>query len=83
MERKDFIKQTSIVTAGLLLHNPFSLHSQQKGNEKINIGIIGCGDRGKGLVELLNEMSDKFTITAICDIHDFRFTEAKVVLPQQ
>lgn len=79
MQRRNFIKQSSIATGSLLFQNSLSSLAAIYDNEKITVGIIGCGDRGKGLMEVLNEMPDKFTITAICDILDFRFQEAKKI----
>jgi len=43
----------------------------------IKIGIIGCGDRGKGIMHVINQSPDKFSITAICDVLDFRLAEAE------
>lgn len=43
----------------------------------INIAIVGCGDRGKGIMTVLNQLPDKFKITAVCDVLDFRLTEAQ------
>jgi predicted dehydrogenase len=82
MERRNFIKNTSLLTGGLLLHNEllqaFSIDFDAK---KLNIGIIGCGDRGKGLMQVLKTLPDKFNITAVCDVLDFRLTEALKVEP--
>ncbi len=49
--------------------------------KKLNIGIIGCGDRGKGLMYTLKELSGQFQIKAICDVLDFRLEAAKKVEP--
>jgi len=43
----------------------------------INVGIIGCGDRGKGIIRVMDELSQKFKVVAICDVLDMRLTEAQ------
>ena len=47
--------------------------------DKITVGVIGCGDRGKGVMHILKELDDEFTINAICDVLDFRLEEAKKI----
>ena len=47
--------------------------------DKLTIGIIGCGDRGKGIMHLMQELPDLFTVKAICDILDFRIAEARKI----
>ena len=81
MSRRNFIKQSSILTGGLLLHKPLMSLSKMYSDEKITIGIIGCGDRGKGIMDVLKEMPDKFTITATCDILDIRLQQANKISP--
>ena len=78
MNRRKFIKQSGLLAGGLLLHNTW-LHAfaANASGKKITVGIIGCGDRGKGLMEVLKKLNDKFTVTAICDVLDFRLEEAK------
>jgi predicted dehydrogenase len=81
MSRRTFIKQSSILTGGLLLHKPLMSLSKMYSDEKITIGIIGCGDRGKGIMDVLKEMPDKFMITATCDILDIRLQQANKISP--
>lgn len=79
MQRRNFIKQSSIATGGLLLHNQLSALSKFYSDEKITIGLIGCGDRGKGIMDVLKQMPDKFTITSTCDILDIRLQQANKI----
>jgi predicted dehydrogenase len=79
MERRNFIRQSSITLGGLMLHNEIWALSQKSAGEKVTVGLIGCGSRGIGLMQVLKELQDKFQITAVCDILDFRFKEAKEV----
>ena len=80
MERRNFIKQSSATLGALLLADQLFPFSNTHAEEKLNIGIIGCGSRGVGLMSVLKELQDKFQITALCDVLDFRFKEAKEVV---
>lgn len=73
MLRRQFIQQTSILTGGLLL----GAKTFANDNGPVSIGIIGCGDRGKGIMDILLQMPERFTIKAICDVLDFRLAEAR------
>lgn len=77
MQRRNFIRQSGWLGAGLLMHNQVLKSFSWDPTIKINVGIIGCGDRGKGLMELIKQLPDQFHITAICDVLDFRLEEAK------
>lgn len=81
MSRRKFIQQSGILAGGLLLHNQWAQAMSLPLEEKIGIGIIGCGDRGTGIMHILNELGDRFTITAICDVLDFRIEKAKKASP--
>jgi predicted dehydrogenase len=79
MERRNFIKQSSGSLAALLLSDQIFAFANAA-DQKLNIGIIGCGSRGVGLMSVLKELQDKFQVTALCDVLDFRFKEAKEVV---
>lgn len=81
MQRRNFIKASSAMAGGLLLNSHLAQAWETSPGEKISIGIIGCGDRGKGIMLILNELSDKFTTTGICDILDVRLDQAKKINP--
>jgi predicted dehydrogenase len=76
MKRSVFIKKAGILTGGLILQQPLRLFGTQK-NEAIRVGIIGCGDRGTGLMGVMQKLPEQFQLTAICDVLDFRIEEAK------
>ena len=80
MERRNFIKQSSATLGALLLTDQLYPFVNKRADEKLNIGIIGCGSRGVGLMSVLKELQDKFQITALCDVLDFRFKEAREVV---
>ena len=78
MKRRNFIRQSGLLTAGLLLHQQM-LHAYSSTNppKKISVGIIGCGDRGVGLGYVLNSMPELFQLKALCDVLAFRLEQAK------
>src|SRR5688500_7154513 len=80
MSRRHFIKQSGLLAGGLLIGNQW-LHAFAGTAEKINIGIIGCGDRGTGIMKMLGDLGDRFAVTAICDVLDFRIESAKKISP--
>lgn len=75
MERRTFLKSTGLLGGGLVLGN--KLNALTPGNDPIKIAVIGCGDRGTGIMNILNDMPNQFRIVAICDVLDFRLTAAQ------
>lgn len=80
MNRKDFITQAGVIGSSMLLAQA----SWAGGiltpgrQERIGIAVIGCGDRGKGLMHTLQTyLADKFEIRGYSDVLDFRLQEAK------
>ncbi|OQP62030.1 hyaluronate lyase [Niastella vici] len=78
MSRRHFIKQSGLLAGGLVFSNQW-VQAFAGTAEKINIGIIGCGDRGTGIMKMLTELNDRFAVTAICDVLDFRLGNAKKI----
>ena len=80
MERRSFIRQSGLFTAGLLLHQQMlHAYSFNETEKIISIGIIGCGDRGKGLGSVINNMPEEFQLKAVCDVLPFRLDQAKIL----
>ncbi|WP_348824079.1 Gfo/Idh/MocA family protein [Flavobacterium aestuarii] len=78
MKRRNFIRQTGLFTAGLLLHQQMvQAYSLAETAKIISIGIIGCGDRGNGLGSVINSMPEAFQLKAVCDVMPFRLEQAK------
>ena len=78
MRRRNFIKQTGALAGGLLLHEQLLNAYGSRFNEKrISVGVIGCGDRGKGIMQVIQELNDKLFVKAVCDVLDFRIEEAR------
>jgi len=66
MNRKEFVKTTGLAAAAFTLPFGESLFAQSSEN-KVKLGIIGVGQRGRGHLNNLLKRND-VEITAICDI---------------
>lgn len=75
MKRRIFVKNTGLIAGGLLLNNAGAF--AKSADRIINIGIIGCGDRGKGIMRVIDQFPQRFKVVAICDVLDMRLTEAQ------
>ena len=81
VDRRDFLKRASTVGAGLALAgrgfaatgkiNPGRIVGA---NDRINVGLIGCGGRGsyvgQGLRKVRAENNNACQIVAVCDVYD-------------
>lgn len=80
MKRRNFIRQSGLFSAGLLLHQQMlQAYSFTQPSKIISIGIIGCGDRGNGLRSLVNSMNQEFQLKSVCDVLPFRLNQAKIL----
>lgn len=72
MKRRSFIKKTAAITAGLASSSYLygNVLSNINKNNTINIGVIGTGTRGSGLISLINPLDD-LNVIATCDILTF------------
>lgn len=83
MNRRDFMKAGGVVLGGSIF--PYQLvNAYQSSQDKapIKVGIIGCGDRGKGIMHVLSQMPDQFELTAVCDVMDFRLDQTFKAFPK-
>jgi predicted dehydrogenase len=72
MKRRNFIEKGAIATSGLIAVPSYLASGKVLGaNETLNVGVIGTGDRGTGLMSLFKEIPDADVI-ACCDILPFR-----------
>ncbi len=79
MVRRNFIKKTGLLAGGVLFQEEIAKALIQPMNP-VSIGIIGCGDRGRGLMQVMQELKSNFKIAAICDVLEFRLEEARATL---
>jgi len=71
MKRKEFIVKSGLLSAGVLASvSAIGSISRLGANDTLNIGIIGTGDRGGGLIPFLNEV-EGVNVAACCDILPF------------
>ena len=76
MKRRDFIKKGGLLSAGIMA-STYSISSMGHiigANNQINVGVIGTGSRGSGLIPILNGI-EGVEVTACCDILPFRLEE--------
>tara|TARA_R110002050_G_scaffold94765_3_gene197354 strand:- start:92663 stop:93844 length:1182 start_codon:yes stop_codon:yes gene_type:complete len=73
MKRREFITKGGLVTAGIITTSSTlgALSKRINSNSIVNIGIIGTGDRGSGLISVLNNI-EGINVSAICDVLPFR-----------
>ncbi len=76
MHRRDFIQSGAYLLGGLTLGNKW----KGTASAPLKVAIIGCGDRGMGIMSVMKELPEMFTITSICDILDFRLAQASAYI---
>ncbi len=69
MKRRDFVAKAGIAAAGISTINASILYPSKK--DVLNIGVIGTGDRGGGLIPIINEM-EGLNVVACADLLPFR-----------
>ena len=81
--RRIFLKKSAIAASLPMLTSKSDIFSIFKSSplEELNIGIIGTGDRGKGLMRLINKI-DGMKLIAICDTLQFRLEQAALISPK-
>ncbi|HJQ82196.1 MAG TPA: Gfo/Idh/MocA family oxidoreductase [Lacipirellulaceae bacterium] len=73
--RRRFLKTTAAGAAGcLILPDSRSAWSYQA-NEKLNIALIGVGERGRGFIGKVKSMEQN--LVAVCDVDERRIKEAR------
>lgn len=81
MSRRRFLIQTGIIGGGYLLQPAVGGLFADTRLKPFKVGIIGCGDRGKGLLHILRELPERFQVVSYCDVLDFRLKETEKLLP--
>lgn len=72
MKRRDFVAKTSMAVAGISVAEAGMVYPNKI--DTVNIGVIGTGDRGNGLMPILNTIKG-FQVTGCCDVLPFRLQE--------
>lgn len=81
MHRRSFLKKSILAGSGVLGSEKIWANLTLNREKIINVAMIGCGDRGKGVLSVLKSMPSKFNIFAYCDVLDFRLEETKKYVP--
>ncbi|MEM8765754.1 MAG: Gfo/Idh/MocA family oxidoreductase [Bacteroidota bacterium] len=71
MKRREFVKGSLATSAMLYATSAVGFERIMGANGTINIGIIGTGDRGGGLISIINGIPN-LRVVACCDIVPFR-----------
>ncbi|MEO9511283.1 MAG: Gfo/Idh/MocA family oxidoreductase [Flavobacteriaceae bacterium] len=73
MKRRDFVATTGIAAGSALFSTNVlgQLSKFSNANDTLQIGVIGTGDRGNGLIPLLNKIKN-VDVVACCDVLPFR-----------
>ena len=81
--RRSFIKKSAVAFSAPLIMPKSDLFSIFKSSplNQLNIGIIGTGDRGQGLIKLISKI-DGMRLIAICDNLQFRLDQAATIAPK-
>ena len=81
--RRSFIKKSTVAFSAPLITPKSDLFSIFKSSplNQLNIGIIGTGDRGQGLLKLISKI-DGMRLIAICDNLQFRLDQAAKIAPK-
>ena len=72
MKRKDFIRNSGGIFLGTVLAPNFMANVNL--SSTINLGVIGTGGRGQGIIKLLNDLPG-FNVIGACDTIPFRLEE--------
>lgn len=74
VNRRDFMKTAGVAATGAMLFNARSYANVKGANDRIRIGVIGCGVIGRHHLDTLLNISedDNFEIVAISDVYRTR-----------
>jgi len=81
MNRRAFLQQGGLLGGGLLMFDDvLAKVGDQIMDKPINIGMIGCGDRGKGVLSVIKSLPKLYNVHSVCDVLDFRLDETRKML---
>lgn len=79
ISRRSFLQTTVMGAAGAFIVPtivPFSVFGTNAPSNRINVGVIGCGRQGRGVMGFIIPNTD-VRITAVCDVDTIRLADAK------
>jgi len=78
VNRRTFLKQSSVAGAGFMILKSGILKAGQSPNEKLNIAVIGCGGRGGANIKGIEGEN----IVALCDVDEQTLAAAAEQFPR-
>ncbi len=81
--RRAFIKKSAVMASVPLLlpkKEVFSILNSSSA-DRLNVGVIGTGDRGQGLMRIINKI-EGMELIAFCDSLSFRLEQATKIAPK-
>src|SRR5262245_14200346 len=76
MKRRQFIKRMAQTAAALSATSAFSADRVAGANNRVRLGLIGCGGRGMFVSRLMREVPD-VEFAAVCDLYPIHLARAK------
>jgi len=70
MDRRNFVKSSALLASGVAAAPSLNVLGS---NEQVNIGVIGCGGRGRGHVAWAEKSGG--TVVAVCDVDTHRMEQ--------
>ncbi len=85
LSRRDFVTNASVTAGGVAFFPEWIPASCYGSNDRIRVGIVGAGVRGKALITWASKLKDTSNIelTAVCDIWNKRRVEGAVKIKQR
>lgn len=76
MKRREFIEKSALAASGLVIGSQAQgMPRKVSSNDALQIGVIGTGDRGGGLINIMKQFP-QLKVVAACDILPFRLEKA-------
>ena len=72
LSRRQFVRRASAACSVLSLANV--AHGEVSANNRINLGVVGCGSRGFNLIDDFVKLPD-CKIVAVCDVDEFHYRD--------
>jgi len=71
LDRRQFLGRSARITGGLAIASSALSYSRILGaNDRISLGHVGVGNRGRGLIDIVGRLKDRHNVemTAVCDL---------------
>ncbi|MEM8895936.1 MAG: Gfo/Idh/MocA family oxidoreductase, partial [Bacteroidota bacterium] len=80
MDRRKFVITGLLGTAGAMCAQSAVNFPNSLDDRTLNVGIIGTGNRGRGLQRFINQI-DRLEVVALADVLPFRLEQSKALSP--